>query len=69
MRGEERQQTRLFSYVKHEEVYLHDYATVQDAINRLPHFLEDIYNRKRLHSSLGYRPPEEYEALHAQTAA
>ena len=42
---------------------------MQDAIDRLPHFLEDIYNRKRLHSALGYRPPEEYEALHAQTAA
>ena len=55
--------------LKHEEVYLHDYATVQDAIDRLPHFLEEVYNRKRLHSALGYRPPEEYEALHAQTAA
>jgi hypothetical protein len=47
--------------LKHEEVYLHDYATVQDAIDRLPHFLEDIYNRKRLRSSLGYRSPEEGE--------
>ncbi len=55
--------------LKHEEVYLHEYATVQDAIDRLPHFLEEVYNRKRLHSALGYRPPEEYEALHAQTAA
>ena len=45
--------------LKHEEVYLHDYATVQDAIDRLPDFLEEVYNRKRLHSSLGYRPPEE----------
>ena len=55
--------------LKHEEVYLHDYGTVQDAIDRLPYFLEEVYNRKRLHSSLGYRPPEEYEALHAPTAA
>ena len=55
--------------LKHEELYLHDYATVQDAIDRLPYFLEEVYNRKRLHSSLGYRPPEEYEAQHAQTAA
>ena len=29
--------------LKHEEVYLHDYGTVLDAIDRLPHFLEDIY--------------------------
>ncbi len=42
---------------------------MQDAIDRLPYFLEEVYNRKRLHSSLGYRPPEEYEAQHAQTAA
>ena len=55
--------------LKHEEVYLHDYATVQDAIDRVPYFPEEVYNRKRLHSSLGYRPPEEYEAQHAQTAA
>jgi putative transposase len=55
--------------LKHEEVYLHDYATLQDAIDRLPSFLEEVYNRKRLHSSLGYRPPEECEAQHAQTAA
>jgi putative transposase len=55
--------------LKHEEIYLHDYATLEDVIERLPRFLEEVYNRKRLHSALGYRPPEEYEALHAQTAA
>jgi putative transposase len=55
--------------LKHEEVYLHDYATLQDVIERLPRFLEEVYNRRRLHSALGYLPPEEYEALHAQSAA
>lgn len=55
--------------LKHEEIYLRDYATLQDVIERLPHFLEEIYNRKRLHSSLGYLPPEEYEALHGCPAA
>jgi transposase InsO family protein len=25
------------------------------------YFIEDVYNKKRLHSSLGYRPPDEYE--------
>ena len=55
--------------LKHEEVYLHDYQSVQDAIDRLPRFLEEVYNRKRLHSALGYRPPDEYEALHAPSAA
>ena len=55
--------------LKHEEVYLHDYATLQDVIERLPPFLEEVYNQKRLHSALGYLPPAEYEALHARAAA
>ncbi|UCG87901.1 MAG: IS3 family transposase [Gemmatimonadota bacterium] len=49
--------------LKHEEVYVNEYDTMQDVIDRLPYFLEEVYNRKRLHSALGYRPPEEYEAL------
>jgi putative transposase len=55
--------------VKHEELYLREYATMQDIVERLPRFLEEVYNRRRLHSALGYLPPEEYEALHAETAA
>ena len=31
----------------------------------LTHFLEEVYNRRRLHSSLGYMPPEEFESIHA----
>ena len=55
--------------LKHEEVLLFDYDTLQDAINRIPHFIEEIYNRKRLHSSLGYMPPEEFEEIHNANAA
>ena len=55
--------------LKHEEVYVHEYETLQDVIDRLPHFLEEVYNRKRLHSFLGYRPPEEHEALFTRSAA
>ena len=38
-------------------------AGVKSVIERIPYFIEDVYNKKRLHSSLGYRPPEEYERL------
>jgi len=55
--------------LKHEEVYAQDYETLRDVIDRLPQFLEEVYNRKRLHSALGYRPPEEYEALFTCPAA
>lgn len=52
--------------LKHEEVYAYDYETMRDAKERLPHFIDQIYNRRRLHSSLGYVPPEEYELQHAR---
>jgi transposase InsO family protein len=52
----------FFKTLKHEEVYLNEYATVADAQRRLPHFLEAVYNQKRLHSALGYLPPSEFEA-------
>jgi putative transposase len=55
--------------LKHEEIFARDYATMQDVRERLPRFLEDVYNRRRLHSALGYRPPEEFETLHTQPAA
>jgi len=49
--------------LKQEEVYLWEYKTLSDVIERIPYFIEDVYNNKRLHSALGYRPPEEYERL------
>jgi putative transposase len=51
----------FFKTLKHEEVNLCQYETYQDVITRLPHFLEDVYNHKRLHSALGYRSPDEFE--------
>jgi putative transposase len=53
--------------LKNEEVYLWEYRTLTDVQNRLPYFIEEVYNRKRLHSSLGYRPPVEYEELFMKT--
>lgn len=47
--------------LKYNEVYLNHYETYADVVNRVPEFIEEVYNKKRLHSSLGYMPPEEYE--------
>ena len=55
----------FFKTLKHEEIFANDYSTIDDLTNRLPHFLEEVYNRRRLHSSLGYRPPEEFESVYA----
>jgi putative transposase len=53
----------FFKTLKHEEVYLYEYETLSDVENRLPYFIEQVYNLKRLHSALGYRSPVRYEAL------
>ena len=55
----------FFKTLKHEEIFANDYSTIDDVADRLPHFLEEVYNRRRLHSSLGYMPPEEFESIHA----
>ncbi len=52
----------FFKTLKTEEVYLKEYRTIEDADANIGRFIEDVYNRKRLHSSLGYLPPVEFEA-------
>jgi transposase InsO family protein len=49
--------------LKNEEVHRSEYRSIADARRRIRRFLEVVYNRQRLHSALGYRPPEEFEAL------
>lgn len=57
----------FFKTLKYEEVYLKDYRNFAEAEENIRQFIEDVYNQKRLHSSLGYRPPAEFEELHATT--
>jgi putative transposase len=47
--------------LKYEEVYLNEYDTFEDAFRNIRHFIETVYNRKRLHSSLGYKSPDRFE--------
>jgi putative transposase len=47
--------------LKYEEVYLWEYETFDEAHKNIKKFLEVVYNKKRVHSSIGYVTPEEFE--------
>ena len=53
---------RLIRTIKEEEVNLSDYEDYTDAYRQLGHFLDEVYTRKRIHSSLGYLTPAEFQA-------
>ena len=55
--------------LKCEEVYRSEYRNLAEARTRIGEFLEQVYNQKRLHSSLGYCPPAEFERRPWTTAA
>lgn len=53
---------RLMRTIKEEEVDLQDYQDFDDALASIKTFIESVYNTKRIHSSLGYLTPAEFEA-------
>jgi transposase InsO family protein len=57
----------FFKTLKYEEMHLSNSETYEDALEQLPGFVEEVYNKKRLHSALGYLSPEEYEVTIQQT--
>ncbi|MCA1731811.1 MAG: integrase core domain-containing protein [Actinobacteria bacterium] len=58
----------FFRTLKMEEVYLKYYRTFEEAEENIGGFIEEVYNKKRLHSSLGYMPPVEFETRHVLKA-
>lgn len=66
--GAPRENAQAESFIrtlKDEAVCLAEYATFQDAERGIGPFIDEVYNQKRLHSALGYRPPTEFEELFA----
>lgn len=53
---------RVIRTIKEEEVYLNEYRDYEEARARIGDFIEAVYNRKRIHSRLGYLTPAEFEA-------
>lgn len=50
--------------MKKNEVHMRNYETILDVIDSLPRFIEEVYNKKRLHSSIGDLPPSEFEDIY-----
>jgi len=53
---------RLIRTIKEEEVDLSEYSDFANAYAQIGHFIEEVYQRKRIHSTLDYITPVEFEA-------
>ena len=51
----------FFKTLKREEIYANQYRDLEHLRASMEEFIDRYYNRRRLHSALGYRPPEEFE--------
>jgi putative transposase len=60
---------RFFWSLKHEWTNHLSYATLEDARRSVFKYIETFYNTVRLHQTLGYRSPNQYEAEHAPAQA
>ena len=53
----------FFKTLKHEEISLWEYESFADVVERIPQFIDEVYNKKRVHSGIRYLPPEAFEAI------
>lgn len=47
--------------MRYEEINMDEYESFEDAYCNIRYFIEQVYNKKRLHSAIGYQPPAEFE--------
>lgn len=57
----QRQLRKLIKTLKREEIYANEYDDLEHLLANREQFIEQYYNRQRLHSALGYSSPEEFE--------